>query len=255
MTEDLQRASGWKRISAFLFDAIVLSVVAVLIAWGLSAAVGYNRWHGKLMERYSAFSEEYGVDFGMTRAEYDALQDAERERVDAAWRAVAEDETASGAYRMILSLSVMMLSLSLFFAFLITGFFIPLRLGNGMTLGKKIFGLGVMTADGIRLRGPGLFIRTVLGKYTVETMIPALLILMMYWGVVGVVGPGIILLILAGEVCAALLTRAQGCRLIHDLMAGTVVVDFASQRIFDSREDKIAFLKKEAAERAAKEAY
>ncbi len=255
MAEDLQKASGWKRISAFLFDAIVLAVVAVLIAWGLSAAVGYNGWHRTLMDRYGAFSEEYGVDFGMTRAEYDALDSAERDRVDEAWRAVASDEAASGAYRMILSLSVVILSMSLFCAFLITGFAVPLRLGNGMTLGKKIFGLGVMTVDGIRLGGTGLFIRTVLGKYTVETMIPALMLLMMYWGVVGVVGPSIIFVILAGEICAALVTRSGGVRLIHDLMAGTVVVDYASQRIFDSREDKIAFLKREAAERAEKQQY
>ena len=255
MAEDLQKASGWKRISAFLFDAIILSVVAVLIAWGLSAAVGYNGWHRTLMDRYAVFSERYQVDFSMTKAEYDALETADRERVDEAWQAVASDEAAAGAYRMILGLSVVIVSISLLFAFLIIGFFVPLYFGNGMTAGKKIFGLGVMTAEGIRVGGPALFIRTVLGMYTVETMIPVLLLLMMYWGAVGVIGPAIILLLLLGQAVSALSTRGQGVRLIHDLMAGTVVVDFASQRIFDTREDKIAYLKKEAAERAAREAY
>ncbi len=255
MGRDLQKAGMWKRISAFLFDVIMLSVTAVLLAWGMSALVGYNAWQQTLMERYRVFSEEYGVDFDMTGAEYDALEEGERARADEAWRAVAADEEADRAYRMVLSLSVVIVSLSLFAAYLITEFFIPLRLGNGMTLGKKIFGLGVMTAEGIRLKGTELFIRTVLGKYTVETMIPVLILVMIYWGVIGIVGPAVILLLLAGEVTAAVLTRQEGCRMIHDLMAGTVVVDYASQRIFDTREDKIAFIQREAAERAEKQEY
>ena len=43
--------------------------------------------------------------------------------------------------------------------------------------------------------------------------------------------------------------------MIHDLMAGTVEVDFASQRIFESPEEKNEFLKREAAERARREEY
>ena len=36
MILDLQKASMWKRISAFLFDGILLSIVAVLFALVLS---------------------------------------------------------------------------------------------------------------------------------------------------------------------------------------------------------------------------
>ena len=255
LAHDLQKASAWKRISAFLFDVIILSVVTVLFAWGLSALVGYNGYHRTLMARYDAFSSEYGVDFSITRAEYDALEDKDRQRVDEAWQAVAEDDTAAGAYRMILSLSVVIVSLSILSGYMVTEFFVPLKLKNGMTLGKKIFGLGVMGTDGVRLRGPALFIRTVLGKYTVETMIPVLILVMIYWGVIGVVGPVMILLILVGEAAAAVSTRRDGFRLIHDLMAGTVVVDFASQRIFESPEEKNAFLMREAAERARTQEY
>ena len=42
---------------------------------------------------------------------------------------------------------------------------------------------------------------------------------------------------------------------IHDVIAATVCVDFISQRIFDSREEKEAFIKKRAAEQAEKAAY
>ena len=255
MAHDLQKASAWKRISAFLFDVIILSIITVLFAWGLSALVGYNAYHRTLMVRYDVFASEYGVDFSITQAEYDALEEGERQRVDEAWKAVAEDEEAARAYLMILSLSVVIVSISILAGYTVTEFFVPLKLKNGMTLGKKIFGLGVMTADSVRLRGPALFIRTILGKYTVETMIPVLILVMIYWGVIGIVGPAIILLILIAQITAALATRREGFRLIHDLMAGTVVVDFASQRIFETPGDKTAFLKREAAERARKETY
>ena len=42
---------------------------------------------------------------------------------------------------------------------------------------------------------------------------------------------------------------------IHDLMAGTVVVDTASQRIFASDEDRIEYFKRVAAEKAERQAY
>ena len=42
---------------------------------------------------------------------------------------------------------------------------------------------------------------------------------------------------------------------IHDLMAGTVVVDYASQMIFDSREAMIAYKEKKHAEAAAVAPY
>lgn len=43
MTFDLQRANVWKRISAFLFDVILLAIACVLCAWGLSALLDSTR--------------------------------------------------------------------------------------------------------------------------------------------------------------------------------------------------------------------
>ena len=42
MTFDLQRANVWKRISAFLFDVILLAIACVLCAWGLSALLRFD---------------------------------------------------------------------------------------------------------------------------------------------------------------------------------------------------------------------
>ena len=43
--------------------------------------------------------------------------------------------------------------------------------------------------------------------------------------------------------------------MIHDLLAGTVVIDAPSQRIFDTPEDRAAYVAKLAAEQAAREPY
>ena len=100
-----------------------------------------------------------------------------------------------------------------FLAFLIMEFLLPLRLQNGQTLGKKIFGVGLMRQDCVKVSAPALFIRAILGKYTIETMIPVLILLMIYWGTLGVVGPAVIFLILVVEVCVIIFTPTNA--LIH----------------------------------------
>ena len=50
MVSDLQKASLWKRISAFLFDFILLGIVAVLFALALSAVTGYDGYSRTVTE-------------------------------------------------------------------------------------------------------------------------------------------------------------------------------------------------------------
>ena len=251
MAYDLQKASMWKRISAFLFDGIMLGILAVLIAWGLSALLGYDGYNRTVNESYERYSQEYQVDLRMTLTEYEAMSAEEAQRVDEAFDALNADTKALRAHQMMLQLSVLIISLGFFFAYLAWEFFIPLKLGDGQTVGKKIFGLGLMKTDGTRVRGPALFIRAILGKYTIETMIPVLILLMIYWGTIGVVGPVVILLILLTEII--LITATHTNSLLHDLLANTVAIDEASQKIFETPEEAAAFKAQIAAEAAQRE--
>ena len=253
MTQDLQKASMWKRISAFLFDFIMLSIVAVLMALLLSAALGYDQLNKTVEEAYEAYGQAYGVDLRMSSAEYEQLTREEAQRVDDAFEALNNDRQAVRAHGMMLQQSVLIVSLGFFFAYLIWEFLIPLRFKDGQTLGKKIFGVGLMKQDGIKVNGVTLFIRAILGKYTIETMIPVLILLMIYWGTIGVVGPAVIFLILLVEVIVMISTPTNA--LIHDLLAGTVVIDEASQRIFESREEMIAYKEKQHAEMVSHQDY
>ena len=253
MDYELQKASMWKRISAFLFDVIILGIVAVLLGWGLSALLNYDSYSRIVTDSYTKYSQEFGVDLRLTQKEYEALPEEEARKVDAGFAALNADGNALRANQMMLQLSVMIISLGFFFAYLIMEFFIPLKLGTGQTLGKKIFGIGLMKTDGVKVNGVTLFIRAILGKYAIETMVPVLIILMIYWGTIGVVGPAVIFLILIVEAVVMISTRTNS--LIHDLLANTVVIDAASQRIFDTPEARAEYKAKIAAELAQRQEY
>jgi len=253
MIYDLQKASMWKRISAFLFDVILLGIVAVMFAWSLSAALGYDRQSQALDAAYDRYAEEYGVNFSMSLAEYEAMTEEEAANLQAAYDALSADEEAVYAYGMMIQLTLLITSLCLLLAHLTMEFAIPLALGNGQTLGKKIFGLGVMRTDGVKVGGVVMFIRAILGKYTIETMIPVLIAVMIFFNMIGIVGPLVLALILILQIVLLAVTQTNSA--IHDLLAKTVVVDYMSQRIFENEEELIEFKKKLHAERSARSEY
>ena len=252
MIYDIQRASMWKRISAFLFDSILLGIAAVLIAWVLSGALGYDRHHAALHDAYARYGEAYGVDFSLSLSDYDAMPPERQQALSDAYAALGADAQAVGAYNAVVSLTLLITSLGILFAFASLEFAVPLSFGNGQTLGKKIFGLGVMRQDGVRIDGRILFIRTFLGKYTFETMVPALMIMMIWFGILGLAGTLVLLGILIFE-CMLLIRRDR--LTIHDALSATIAVDIASQMIFPDRASMIAYKEKIHAQQAARQPY
>ena len=253
MIYDLQKANMWKRISAFLFDGILLGIVAVLMGLVVSLALGYDTYSNAVDEAYIRYGEEYGVTFDVSLAEYETMSEEEFQKFQSAYEALSGDEEAVYAYNMLIRLTIMIVSLAILLAFLLMEFAVPLFLGNGQTLGKKIFGICLMGTDGVRISATQLFIRTVLGKFAVETMVPVLIVMMIYFGSIGIVGPIVLLGILITE--TAVLFTSRHHALIHDLPAATVAVDMASQLIFESREALIAYKEKVHAEQSAKQPY
>ncbi len=253
MGSQLQKASFWKRISAWLFDVIITGILAVGLAVVLSLLLGYDSYNQTVETAYEKYEQEYGITFEIPTQEYEALSEADRQRYDAAYDALMQDEEAVYAYSMMLNLVLIIASVSILLAMLVWEFAIPLWLGNGRTLGKKIFGLCLVRQDCVKLTTLQLFARTVLGKCTVETLLPVYMLLLSIWGVMSVAGPVVLLALFGGQLLCLALTRSRSA--IHDLLAGTVVADMASQRIFDSTEDLIAYQKKIAAERAARADY
>ena len=249
----LQKASGSKRIAAFLFDAILLSILAVGIGYLFSLVSGYQNHTRAFDEAMLRYEQSYGVQFRITEEVYQAMSGAEKEQYDKAYAAFTSDQEAMEHYRKMMNLMLLMVTFSLLAAFLILEFGLPLKLGHGRTLGKKIFGLAVMDVESVRIRPVSLFTRTVLGKFAVETMVPAYVITMLFFGFVGLLGTVLLLGLLIIQIAFYFTSRTHA--LLHDKIASTVVVDYASQMIFETREDMLNAKKKAAAEKAQKEEW
>lgn len=253
MIYDLQKASLGKRISAALFDFIILGTLVTALACVLSIAFGYDKYNETVQNAYDKYAEEYGISFELTQEEWNSLTEAELANYEAATKALQNDKEAMRAYNMLFNMMMMILSFSIFGGYLILEFFVPNWLGNGQTLGKKIFGIGVMRVDGVKVVPQLMFIRTILGKYTIETMIPVLLIIMIMFGAIGLLGTIIIGLILLMQIILMITTHTNS--MIHDVLAKTVTVDIASQMIFDSEEAMIEYKTKKHAQEAANQTY
>ena len=154
---------------------------------------------------------------------------------------------------MVTNLMVLTVSLGLFIAVLVWEFIVPLFLKDGRTVGSLIFGIAVMRSNGVRISHVSLFIRAILGKYAIETMIPVYLILMIFMNTIGIVGPIVICAIILLELI--LIISTSNNQLIHCILSDTVVVDYSSQRIFDSEDELLEYKKREARERVERDPY
>lgn len=250
---DLQKAGLWKRIAAWLLDAILVSVLAVGFGFGVSAVLGYDGYSQTLEAAYTKYENEYGVSFDIDHKTYEALSPQDKAVFDEAYQAFTKDEQAIKAYNMLISLSLLIVTVGILLAIFVLEFVVPLLLGNGSTVGKKVFSLGLIRADGVKINTMQLFVRALLGKFTIETMIPLYLFMMMFWGVLGITGTVIIGGLGIAQMLLYAFTRTNS--LLHDLLAGTAVVDISSQRIFTSRDELIEYTKRIHAERAARQDY
>ncbi len=249
---DFQKANMLKRISAAIFDAIMLVIAAIGFALVLSSAFGYDSYVSQLREHYAAYEEEYEINFDVTLEEYNSMTEAEKEVYLEAEKAFSEDEAVNKVYGMLMNLTLLIVTFGILLSYLFLEFLVPLLFGNGQTMGKKVFGIGVMRVDGVRLTAVQLFVRTVLGKYTIETMVPVLIVIMIYFNVMGIFGTGIILALLLVQIVLVIATKAHTP--IHDKLAATVTVDIASQMIFDTPEALLEYKQRVHAEEVGKTA-
>ena len=253
---DLQKASMWKRMAAWILDAILACVIAVGFAVILSAILNYDAYFNAVEEGKNRYGEQYGV-LGITQEAYNEMTEQEKADYEAAClaanQAIGADEELMKAYMMAMNLTLVIASISILLAVLTLEFVVPILLKNGQTVGKKAFSLGVIRQDGVRATTMQLFIRALLGKYTIETMIPVYIILMFFWSAMDITGTIVLIALAAGQLLCIGITRGNAA--IHDKLAGTIVVDIASQKVFESTDELVAYTKRIHAERAQRQDY
>lgn len=265
MIYDLQKASWVKRFSAFLLDFILLAMVFTGAMLAVSALTNYDKHFNELELRLNEIQESYNIPeiekesqvyFNqfqyMTEEQKASIHPDVLEVYSACTEAMNTDENIVKLYKTIMNLSIVIVSISMLFTYILLEFLVPLFLKNGQTIGKKIFSIAVMRNDSVKISPMVLFIRAILGKYTIGTMVPIVMLLMLLFGASPITSIFVILLILILQVVLLITSRKRA--LIHDYLASTVVVDFQSQMIFESAEAKREYqlqLHKEAAEKAS----
>ncbi len=247
---DLQKASISKRIAAWIFDMMMILILFSFVAVAISWATGLGDYATEFNEIRNEYITNYGIDPSVPEQD---LTDAQKEAFTEAEAAFQKDERALRVFAMMLNLLLVVLGMGLFVAFLILEFIIPLFLRNGQTLGKKMFGIGVMQDSGVRLKNVSLFVRSILGKYAVETMIPVSVLLMLIMGQADIVTLFVVFAIFVLEI--VLLIRTNTNSALHDVLSSAVTVDIASQKIFESNEELLEYKKKVAEEKANRADY
>lgn len=253
MMFDLQKASMLKRLAAWIFDLIMLAVVVVGLLALLTAIFGFEYQSAKLQEIYDQYETKYGVSFDLSMEELQALPEEELAIYEEADEALSQDEAFMELYNKVINIGLMSASLSILIGYVLLEFLVPLMFGNGQTAGKKIFSIGLMRTDGVKVTTFMMFARAILGKCTLETMVPALLIFMVFFGIAGLGSIIVLVLILLLQVILLLATKNNSA--IHDLMACTVAVDMNSQMIFESDEHRLEHQKRLAEEDARSREY
>ena len=156
-------------------------------------------------------------------------------------------------YGELTGLLYVMLSLGLFFATLIIEFIVPLILKNGQTLGKKVFGVGVILITGVKISPIALFVRAMLGKYAIETMVPVSLAFIFF--LLAPSGTILLVLIAIAILQIVLIIATKNNSLIHDVISSTVTVDMSTQMIFATYDDLLAYKQDVAKREADKKPY
>lgn len=253
MIYDLQKASLMKRFSAFLLDFILMVILITGLMLLLVWVTGYDNYTTEFKDLLADYEEQFDLNFDITTDEYNAMTDAEKEYFDSCYNTVVKSDEYMYLTNMIFRLTVLMISLSLFGAFFIVEFIIPLLFKNGQTLGKKVFGIAVMRLDGVRVTPVIMFVRSILGKYTVETMVLVIILIMHAFGLGTIVTLAVLVLLPLFNIILLIATKTNS--FIHDILAATVTVDLQSQMIFDTLEEKEAYKLRIHREEAQKAKY
>lgn len=257
MHNDIQKASLWKRIAAGILDLILLAVLATGFCSIFSYVLNYDDYLDQSEQIRDQYIQQYQLPENVTQQMLDEMTpeeyDAYVAKVDQANAAIQNDKEAGRVFSMVLNLSLIIASGGILLPMLLLQFVIPLILGNGQTVGKKIFSLCVARTDTVKINTLQLFTRVILGKYAVGVMIPVYSAIMIYLGVPNLLLLTIAAVLLLAQIISFAVTRNH--YLLHDLMAGTVVVDYGSQQIFKTTDDLIAHQQRIAAERAARQTY
>lgn len=242
----LDRASLWKRISAWLLDFILRLILAAGVAFVFGWLVKYDSYLERYEEKFNQYQAEYDTDFSYTEEEYNALDPEEKAKYEAAYIAFSDDEEVIYNWNMMINLALIMVSLGVLVAIMVTDFVVPLIIKNGQTIGKLCFNICLVRSDCVKVNNLMLFTRALLGKYAIESVVPLYVAILLLFNNGGIIWVAIVGILFIAQTILLFATRDH--TVIHDLLAGTVVVDKSSQMIYQSTEELVKAKEEQALE-------
>jgi uncharacterized RDD family membrane protein YckC len=253
MPFSLQKASIWKRISAYLFDSVVLGVLILGLFIASVSIARVDAYTAKLNDFRTQYATELNIDLNISKEDFQKMTDEEKKEYEEKYNLVndkmAENKQVRELNVQIITRVLVSITLSVLIGDLVYYFIIPLFFKNGRSLGKKMFGLAVVRSNCVKASTPVLFIRSMIGIYGIETMFPIMLFIMRLLGLLGSLAFVVMALLGILQIVVIITSKTNSC--IHDLLTDTVVVEFSSQKIYESETELLEAQKAYAAEKAA----
>ena len=254
MIYDLQKPSLFKRLSAWLFDFIIVAILITGFATAVSGIIDFDKQLDTLESYYTEYAEKYNIDLEISSEDFDKLSKDEQQIYADANEIFQKDERVIKTRNLIFSLTVVIVAISILLAVLVWEFIVPLFIKNGQTVGKKIFGVAVMRTNGVKITPVQLFVRSILGKYTFEIMLPVFSVILVVFGGAGIFGIIMLDVIFIAQAISLIVTRRTRSAL-HDLLSDTVTVDLASQLIFNTEAELIKYKEEQHAKMVERSPY
>ena len=254
MIYDLQKPSLFKRLSAWLFDFIIVAILITGFATAVSGIIDFDKQLDTLESYYTEYAEKYNIDLEISSEDFDKLSKDEQQIYADANEIFQKDERVIKTRNLIFSLTVVIVAISILLAVLVWEFIVPLFIKNGQTVGKKIFGVAVMRTNGVKITPVQLFVRSILGKYTFEIMLPVFSVILVVFGGAGIFGIIMLAVIFIAQAISLIVTRRTRSAL-HDLLSDTVTVDLASQLIFNTEAELIKYKEEQHAKMVERSPY
>ena len=117
---------------------------------------------------------------------------------------------------------------------LIFDFIIPMILKNGQTIGKKLFAIGYVSKNEIKVKPIQLFIKFLFGDFIINSVMLIFGIYYMFWGN-GYIGLLILAIVLFGNIISFALSKNR--TFLSDGIANMFPIDMQEQMLFDTVEE------------------
>ena len=214
------------RLAAFLIDAVLFVILFTGVLYLASLIFDFDTHYAILQEEY----KKVGYLILNTETNKYEFLSLPAPNFNEITKLVTENKIIMEKLFFVNSFSVKAPLAATAIVLFITEFIVPLFLRNGQTLGMKIFGVGLLSTNGLAINPIQLFARCLIGKIAVLGIIPVLGILYIFLNYSGGLLGSLMVLIVYG-VNLVLLIKSKNNTGIQDLIANVIPVD-AKETIF-----------------------